>query len=91
MRRPRRMSCSGLGGTAARALLGPQARIQDLRGSILTTAFARALLVTYHPSAVLRARADEERAALFDALVTDLRAASRLLASGAGAPASAAG
>ena len=73
---PRVVCC--LGGVAARALLGPQARVTALRGSVLTTAWAPALIVSYHPSAVLRARDAAARNDLFDALVTDLRRAAAI-------------
>ena len=44
-----------LGATAARALLGPQARVIALRGKVLEgLAWAPRVIVTVHPSAVLR-------------------------------------
>lgn len=44
-----------LGGTAASALLGPSVRLRDVRGRVLTdTRWAPSLLVTTHPSSVLR-------------------------------------
>jgi DNA polymerase len=46
-----------LGSTAARALLGPQARVMTLRGRVLTgLAWAPRVIVTVHPSAVLRSQ-----------------------------------
>ena len=63
-----------LGSTAARALLGPQARVMQLRGSVIgDTAWAPAVLVTVHPSAVLRA--DDGGQQYFEMLVGDLRQA----------------
>ncbi len=63
-----------LGGTAARSLLGPQARVLQARGRVLRhTSWAPSLVVTVHPSAVLRARDDSERQ--FQWLVDDLRLA----------------
>ena len=63
-----------LGGTAARSLLGPQARVLQTRGQVLRhTSWAPRLVVTVHPSAVLRAREDSERQ--FGWLVDDLRLA----------------
>ena len=60
-----------LGSTAARALLGPQARVMQLRGSVIGgTAWAPAVLVTVHPSAVLRA--DDGGEQYFELLVRDL-------------------
>jgi DNA polymerase len=44
-----------LGGTAARALLGPTLRLREARGQVFTeTPWAPWLLVTSHPSALLR-------------------------------------
>jgi DNA polymerase len=68
---PRCIVC--LGATAAGSLLGPQARVMQLRGAVLAqTAWAPAVVVTVHPSAVLRAD-DGER--YFDMLVADLKLA----------------
>ena len=64
--RPEVLVC--LGGTAAKALLGRSARVGALRGRVLELPElgAPALVVTLHPSAVLRAgeRRDERRAEL---------------------------
>ena len=71
--RPAGVVC--LGGSAARALLGPQARVMASRGRIFErTAWASALVVTVHPSAVLRADAGEQ---YFELLVSDLQLARR--------------
>lgn len=64
-----------LGRTAARALLGRPTRLEDVRGRLVETPWAKRTLVTYHPSAVLRASSEEARAKLYEALVTDLRLA----------------
>jgi len=66
-----------LGATAARALLGSTFRVTKQRGQVLelaTPVGARPVLATVHPSAVLRATA-EERSAAFAGLVSDLRTA----------------
>jgi hypothetical protein len=64
--RPEVLVC--LGGTAAKALLGRSARVGALRGRVLELPElgAPAVVVTLHPSAVLRAgkRRDERRAEL---------------------------
>ena len=62
-----------LGNTAARALLGPQARVADLRGTPLRTTWAPELFCTHHPAAVLRAPEPEQRDRLRAELLTDLR------------------
>ena len=68
---PRCVVC--LGATAATSLLGPQARVMQMRGEVIgNTAWAPALVVTVHPSAVLRAD-DGER--YFEMLVADLKLA----------------
>lgn len=66
-----------LGAVAARSLFGRPMPIVANRGTTFT-AEGRTALITYHPSAVLRAdeRADEVRAALIE----DLRLAQRLAA-----------
>jgi DNA polymerase len=71
-----------LGSTAAQAVLGRSAKVTRLRGSVLETPEVEMpVVVTLHPSAVLRAgeRRDERRAELVEdlALVRDLLAAAR--------------
>ena len=60
-----------LGSTSARALLGPQARVMALRGRVLQgLSWAARVIVTLHPSAVVRAGEEGER--YFGMLVSDL-------------------
>ena len=62
-----------LGGTAAQSLLGPHVRVLRERGRVIGgTAWAAAVLVSVHPSAVLRA---DDGARYFEMLVADLRLA----------------
>jgi uracil-DNA glycosylase len=62
-----------LGSTAAQSLLGPEVRIMQARGQVLKdTPWAPAVVVTIHPSAVLRA---DDGEALFEMLVDDLKVA----------------
>jgi uracil-DNA glycosylase len=64
-----------MGSTAAQSLLGPDVRIMQVRGQVLKdTTWAPAVVVTIHPSAVLRADDGEE---LFRMLVSDLKAAKK--------------
>jgi len=66
-----------LGATAARALLGTTFRVTKQRGEVLelaTPVGIRPVLATVHPSAVLRATA-EERNEAFGGFVSDLRTA----------------
>jgi len=68
-----------LGATAARALLGPAARVGS-EAHPVETSFARFVIVTLHPAAVLRAGTEETRAAGRERLVRDLGAVARRLA-----------
>ena len=68
-----------LGATAARALLGRPVGVQAERGRWLLRDDGVPVLVTLHPAALLRLDAREFDAA-FDAWLTDLRAATHLLA-----------
>ena len=66
-----------LGARAARSLTGSPVAVTRLRGQWLTRADGLAVLVTLHPSALLRLREEPERTAAFETLVSDLRAALR--------------
>jgi DNA polymerase len=71
LQRIRPTTAIAMGSTAARALLGPQARVMALRGRVLEgLAWAPRVIVTVHPSAVLRSRDEGER--YFAMLVADL-------------------
>lgn len=74
---PRVVVC--LGATAGQALLGPQARV-GTAAAPAPTPWAPATLVTYHPSAILRARDQESRGRMRARLVHDLGLARELLA-----------
>jgi len=69
-----------LGATAAQALLGNQVRVLRDRGRPLESDLAPCTFVTVHPSAVLRARGEEERAAAFRGFVDDLEAVAAAIA-----------
>ena len=71
-----------LGATAARSILGRTVRIGEVRGRVLPPDAAAAasrlpapVLVTIHPSALLRITDAAEREAAFAGLVEDLRTA----------------
>jgi uracil-DNA glycosylase len=68
-----------LGATAGQALLGPSFRVGAARQQDRIELDGRRVVATIHPSAVLRARGREERAAAFDGLVADLRRAGELV------------
>lgn len=64
-----------LGATAQQALLKRSMPIAKARRAPLRLRMGAQVFTTYHPSAILRARTAQEKAALFDALVGDLVAA----------------
>jgi len=71
-----------LGATAAQAVLGPQFKLMQQRGQVLSSALAQRVLATIHPSAVLRAPDSEGRRIAFESLVADLKVAARVIEHG---------
>jgi DNA polymerase len=69
-----------LGSTAAQALLGSKVRVMRDRGRPYPSDLAPLVLVTIHPSAVLRTQKREERQEAFDGLVRDLKVAASVTA-----------
>jgi DNA polymerase len=69
------------GATAARAVVGPEARVGALRGKVLERGTGPPVVVTVHPSSVLRLAGREQENA-FHGLVRDLRLAAQFLARG---------
>jgi DNA polymerase len=74
--KPKVILCMGT--TAVQSLLGPSVTIANAKGQIFETGFGP-VIVTRHPSSVLRMREAEERRAALDELVADLKAAAKLL------------
>jgi uracil-DNA glycosylase family protein len=70
---PKALVC--LGATAAQSLLGPEVRVLRDRGRPLTSPLAPTVLVTVHPSSLLRAPDHAAREAGYRDFVADLRAA----------------
>jgi len=66
---PRLIVC--LGGTAVRALLGPKVKVLANRGKFFDSEWGPKILVTVHPSSILRVP-PEDRAQAFESLVKDL-------------------
>jgi uracil-DNA glycosylase len=66
-----------MGATAAEALLGKSVAVMRDRGKHVASQLAPTVLVTIHPSAVLRARDDRDE--MFDGFVRDLRVAAKAL------------
>ncbi len=74
--RPEMLVC--LGGTAAKALLGPDFRIMKQHGQIFEgTGWAPKAMATLHPSAVLRAEDAAGQERLYGMLVIDLKLVAR--------------
>jgi probable DNA metabolism protein len=74
---PRILLC--LGSTAATAVFGPSARVLRDRGEVRASPFVEQTLITFHPSALLRAPDEAARAATDALFVLDLRIAAGLL------------
>jgi uracil-DNA glycosylase len=70
---PRVLLC--LGATAAKALLGGTPRIERDRGRRLDSELAPIVMLTAHPSAILRQRDHDAREGAMRALIDDLRSA----------------
>ena len=79
--RPQVLVC--LGAVAAQGLIGRHVRVTQDRGRPLDSPLADCVLVTVHPSSILRARDDERRAA-FSAFVEDLEAVAAAIERAAG-------
>jgi uracil-DNA glycosylase len=75
--RPKVIVC--MGATAAQALLGRKFRLTQHHGEFATTAQMPLVTATIHPSAVLRARTDEDRHGMMEQLVRDLKVVARKL------------
>ena len=68
-----------LGATAARSLTGRQVAIGKVRGEVFALADGTQLLVTIHPSALLRIQDETDKREAYTAFVKDLKAAARLV------------
>ena len=68
-----------LGASAAQAVLGPQFKLMQNRGRLLSSPLSERVIATIHPSAVLRAPDSDGRRAAYDMLVTDLRVVAGIL------------
>lgn len=68
-----------LGGTAAQALTGRAIPVQSNRGSVLIADNGLRVLITNHPSALLRLQDLEEKRSGYMSFVNDLRSINKLL------------
>jgi uracil-DNA glycosylase len=69
-----------LGSTAAKAIISPEFKVSVQRGQFVESALAPFVFATFHPSALLRLRAEEEKEAAFKQLVNDLKLVRKALA-----------
>jgi len=69
--KPKVLVC--LGGTAAKSVMGPAARVMRDRGKVQSTEFCTQTVITIHPSALLRATDEAARDAEYARFVADLR------------------
>ena len=68
-----------LGATGARSVMGRAVKIGKLRGQALALDDATRVVITIHPSALLRMQDGDERHAAYAAFVKDLKIAARLV------------
>ncbi len=68
-----------LGATAAKALIGPGFKVSVQRGRFVESPLAPRVFATFHPSALLRLRDEEEKQAAFKQLVKDLKLINKAL------------
>ena len=73
-----------LGATAAQSLAGRPVPVQSNRGEVLELASGLRVLITVHPSALLRLRDEKDKREAYDAFVQDLRSIAQIIAREAG-------
>ena len=72
-----------MGATAVRAALGKARAVASLRGQVLESAFGPPMVVTVHPSAIVRVPDRDDRRAALQGFVDDLRLAHEVTTSSA--------
>jgi DNA polymerase len=75
--RPELIVC--LGATAARSVLGREVRVTIERGQLMPHPWAKAALVTIHPSALLRIPEEDRKQAEWELFVRDLSQVQKVL------------
>ena len=68
-----------LGATAARAVIAKDFKVSTMRGRFVESPLAPRVFATFHPSALLRLKDEEERRAAFAQLVKDLKLINKAL------------
>jgi DNA polymerase len=68
-----------LGAVAAQSVLGPQFKLMQSRGQVLSSTVAPQVVATIHPSSVLRAPDSEGRRAAYEMLVADLKVVAKVI------------
>jgi uracil-DNA glycosylase len=74
--KPRVLVC--LGSIAAQAVVGPEVRVTSAADALLASRYGIKAIVTFHPSAILRAPDAEARKSGLARLVTDLKRSARI-------------
>src|SRR6185503_5380358 len=69
-----------LGSTAAKAVISKDFKVSVQRGQFVESPLAPYVFATFHPSALLRLREEEEKEAAFEQLVKDLKLIKKALA-----------
>ena len=67
-----------LGATAANAIIGPEFRLSQIRGTFVETNYASKTIATWHPSGILRSVDSDAKQRKLDELVADLLLASQV-------------
>jgi uracil-DNA glycosylase len=75
-----------LGATAAQSLAGRAVPIQSNRGAVIDLPSGLSVLITIHPSALLRLRDEMEKRSAYDAFVHDLRPIAQIVGTRAVTP-----
>lgn len=73
-----------LGATAAQSLAGRPVPVQSNRGEVLELASGLRVLITVHPSSLLRLRDEKDKREAYDAFVQDLRSIAQIIGREAG-------
>ena len=68
-----------LGATAAQSLAGRPVPVQSNRGEVLELASGLRVLITVHPSSILRLRDEKDKREAYDAFVQDLRSIAQII------------
>lgn len=68
-----------MGATAVRAVLGPSTKVLENRGKFIASAWAPHVMVTVHPSSILRARDHDARESQMKLFIKELKQIARFV------------